>query len=387
MIEMLEQSRAKVVAMRLSGKLLHRDYQEFVPLVSVGGLAAQPRVNPWRFVGKLVKCCSRFFQQVDRPFRVVRAGWVGTRLIKDHAMKSTRFGSCLLCLLAAAELSAVASPASADTTLRWKFATGQKRNYVMTQKMAMKMEVMGKQIETSVTQTVDMTWEVKAVDKDGVADMVQTIDRVKLAMMAPTGNIELDTAKAEDPVGAPAPLITLFRSMTGSPFTSKVTPRGELRDVQVPAKVVDAFKNAGPAGAMLGNEESLKNMFGQSMIVFPEAPVAEGKSWNGTRKMPMPFGTMVMDITYTLEGTTGPVENIGIDTKVKIEPKEGVPIAIAVKSQDMKGHCRFDNSDGKLNSSDVVQKLTMTVTVQGQEFAQNIETTTKMDLKKDGGAK
>lgn len=302
-------------------------------------------------------------------------------------MKSKRFGSCLLCLLAAAALTAVASAASADTTLRWKFATGQKRNYVMTQKMAMKMELMGKQIETTVTQTVDMTWEVKEVDKDGVAEMVQTIDRVKLSMMGPTGNIDMDTAKVEDPAGAPAPLTTLFRAMTGTPFASKVTPRGELRDVQVPAKIVDAFKNAGPAGAMLGNEESLKNMFGQSLIVFPEGPVAQGKSWTGNRKMPMPFGTMVMDITYTLEGATGPVEKIGIDTKVKIEPKEGVPVSIAVKSQDMKGHCRFDNAAGKLNSSDVVQKLAMTVTVQGQEFVQDIETTTKMDLKDGASAK
>ncbi len=182
-------------------------------------------------------------------------------------------------------------------------------------------------------------------------------------------------------------MTTLFRSMTGSPFTSKVTPRGELRDIKVPPKIVDAFKNAGPLGAMLGTEESLKNMFGQSMIVFPEAAVAEGKSWNGTRKMPLPFGTMVMDITYTLEKATGPVQNIAIDTKVKIEPQEGAPIAITVKSQEMKGHCRFDNTAGKLNASDVVQKLSMLVTVNGQEVGQEIETTTKMDLKDEPSAK
>ena len=33
MIEILEQSTGNVVAMRLNGKLLHRDYQELVPLV------------------------------------------------------------------------------------------------------------------------------------------------------------------------------------------------------------------------------------------------------------------------------------------------------------------------------------------------------------------
>lgn len=303
-------------------------------------------------------------------------------------MKINKAASSLFCFLAV-----LASAAGADTTLRWKFATGQKRNYVMTQKIVMKQEIMGKQSETSLTQTMDMTWEVKSVDKDGVADMVQTIDRVKLSMIAPppVNNVELDTAHAENAPAEVSPLIKpmfdLFRSLTGSPFESKFTPRGELRDVKVPAKIVESFKNAGPAGAMF-SEDALKNLFSQSMIVFPDAGIAEGKSWNGTRKISMPFGTSVADITYTLEPATGPVQNIGIDAKVKIEPQPGSPVSITVKSQQMKGHCQFDNSAGKLNSSDMVQKMTMTVGFGGQEITQDVETTVKMDLKKDGsGAK
>ncbi len=29
------------------------------------------------------------------------------------------------------------------------------------------MDVSGKKLETTLTQTIDMTWEVKGVDKDG----------------------------------------------------------------------------------------------------------------------------------------------------------------------------------------------------------------------------
>jgi len=122
-------------------------------------------------------------------------------------------------------------------------------------------------------------------------------------------------------------------------------------------------------------------------VVFPEGAIAQGKSWKAARKLPMPFGTMVMDTTYTLEGAAGPVENIGIDVKAQIEPKEGSPIEIKVTSQQTKGHYRFDNSVGNLNSLEVVQKMSMTVTVNGQQFTQDLESTVKMELKNASDAK
>jgi len=302
-------------------------------------------------------------------------------------MKSARVRGLYQCILAATVCLVVAETAVADTTLRWKFAAGQKRSYVLVQKTAMKMEVMGKPIETSFSQTADITWDVKGIDKDGSADMTQTIDRVKFHMTGPTGNVDLDTTKAEDLPGPLEAMSKMFRSMTGSPFTMKFTPRGELRDVVVPPKLIDALKNAGPAGAMLGNDETLKNMTSQSIVAFPESAVATGKTWTALKKMPMPFGTMVMDTTYTLESASGPVENIGVDVKVKIEPKEGSPFDMKLKSQQAKGHYRFDNAAGFLKASELVQKLSMTVTAAGQEFTQDLETTVTMELKNDSAAK
>jgi Family of unknown function (DUF6263) len=303
-------------------------------------------------------------------------------------MKSARFGVSLLCLVAVVVFSAVGSAAGAETTLRWKFEKGQKLGYALTQKTSMKMEVMGMKTETTFTQTADMTWEVTGVDKDGNGELLQTIDRFRFhSKTQGAGEMDIDTANAQDPAGAPEAMTKLFRAIAGSPFKMKITPLGEISDFSVPAKVVEAFKDAGPAGAMFGSEESLKNMAGGSLVPFPEAAIAQGKSWNGVRKMPMPFGTMVMDTTYKLEAATSPIENIGLDVKVKIEPKEGVPVEVKVTSQDTKGHFRFDNSAGILTASDLVQKMTMTLTVSGQEITQDIETTSNFELKKDGGSK
>jgi hypothetical protein len=53
----------------------------------------------------------------------------------------------------------------------------------------------------------------------------------------------------------------------------------------------------------------------------------------------------------------------------------------------MKGHYRFDNSAGFLKSTDVVQKMSLGLTVNGQQIVQELESTVKMELKNDGDAK
>ena len=99
-------------------------------------------------------------------------------------MKKTRFGVSVSCLAAVVAFSSAATASAAETTLRWKFATGQKRAFVLTQKVVMAAEVQGRKVDTSFTQTTEMSWQIKGVANDGTADMVQTIDRIKFQMMA-----------------------------------------------------------------------------------------------------------------------------------------------------------------------------------------------------------
>src|SRR6516165_8472568 len=74
------------------------------------------------------------------------------------------------------------SPANAQVTLRYKFKQGETLNYDLDQKMKMEMAIAGQNINMSMTQTLDMTWKVESVDKDGKAKIVQKFDRVRLTM-------------------------------------------------------------------------------------------------------------------------------------------------------------------------------------------------------------
>ena len=306
---------------------------------------------------------------------------------EDLAMKSSRYGVCLTCLVVIL-LAAVGSAAGDDTTLRWKFTTGQKRSFVVNQSTVIKMDFSGNETVTKYTQTTEVSWDVKSVDKDGTADVLQTIDRIRFQVTSPPpgGNVDFDTANKEDAPGT-LPVSKLFRSIAGSQFKMKITPRGEVRDFTIPTKLVETIKSAGRDARMLGNEESIRNPCSQSLVIFPEAAVGPGgKAWTGSRKMPMPFGMIAWDATYTPEGATGPVANIGLDAKMtKLEPTHG--FEIKPKSQQMKGHYRFDNSAGVLKFSEVVQKMSMTLTAGGHQLPTELELSVKLELKGDGLAR
>ncbi len=302
-------------------------------------------------------------------------------------MKSTRFGVSVSCLAVVVVLGAAARANAADTTLRWKFVAGQKFVYGMIQKTAITSHAMDKKVEMTITQTMDMSWEIKSVGTDGTAEMVQTIDRIKLDMSGPAGNLALDTADAQDPQGVPEQMSKLIRAMAGAPFTAKVSRRGEFLDVKLPPKLLKAFEEAGPMATMFGGDDGLKKLFEQSMLVFPEEAISQGKSWKGVRKMPMPLGSMVINMTYTLLAPEGSDQKIGVDAKIEIEANKDAPVELKVTAQEMKGHYRFDNTAGILKSTDVVQKMTMTVNANGQQIDQDVESTVKLDLKKNSGSK
>jgi hypothetical protein len=275
-----------------------------------------------------------------------------------------------------------AASAQADETLRWKFSKGEKLHYLVTQKTSSKAEVAGQKIDTLMTQDIETTWEVQDVDSSGAAVMDQTIERIVFAMTGPGGEIKIDTKKDEKVEGPAASVAPLFKALAGNPCRLKMSARGEVSDVSIPAKLVEALKNAGPAAANnpLFTEEGFKRMLTQASLVLPDGAVAKGQTWKVTKSIPMAMiGTMVMDNVYTYEGPSDPADRISVAVKLDIQPKDGVPFEIKVTAQDSKGAFRFDRKAGVLRGSDLTQKMEMRITTNGQVILQNVDTATKME--------
>jgi hypothetical protein len=280
------------------------------------------------------------------------------------------------------------STAQAQTTLRYKFKEGEKLGYVMEQKMDMQMNVQGNNVQMNMTQTIDMTWHVKSVSKDGKAKMGQSFDRIRFTMDTPMGKVEFDSKDGKVPEGPLGQAVApVFQAMAGAELSLTMDPQGKTSDVEVPEKLADAIKNL-PGGGGLGNilsADSLKQMASQSRAALPDGPVTKGKTWVKNVDMKMPFGTMKVENISTYEGSSPrgdtKLEQIAIKPKMTIEPDPNSPVTIKLKEQDGKGTTYFDNNAGRMVETNLKQNMVMALSVMGMDIEQKIEQVVTMKLK------
>ncbi|MFO0889172.1 MAG: DUF6263 family protein [Isosphaeraceae bacterium] len=283
-----------------------------------------------------------------------------------------------------------AQPAFGAETLRWKFKPGETLKYTMVQETTQGIKAGGQDLSTNLNQTVDLHWNIKSVSPEGVADMSQTIDRVRTKVDSPLGGaFEFDSQAEQAPEGPIAGiLVPLLKGLVGAEFTFKMNGMGELTEVKVPQKLLDSLKNAGPAANAGGmfSEEGLKNLISQSSLSLPEAALEPGKSWDQKSRLAMPMiGTMVMDKTYTYQGPAGGgagVHKIELKTKVNLEPAADSNVAVKITSQEGKGEFSFDPQAGRVVKSRIDDQMQMSLSVQGQNIEQTTKTVTTMELKK-----
>jgi hypothetical protein len=304
-------------------------------------------------------------------------------MVSTH-LRRTAFGLLALTLVAAA-----AEPASAQTTLRYKFKKGEQLNYVLEQKITMAMNFMGKDINTEMSQTMDMTWDIKDVDASGNAKMTQKFDRIRLKMDGgPAGNIDYDSKDGKEPEGLIGKTIgPMFKALAGAEINMTMDAQGKVSDVKVPEKVAKALKSVPGGGAGFGDllsEDGLKHMMDQSGLQLPKEAISKGKSWDQNMEMKTTMATMKMEMVNTLEGPVKrdgkELERISQKPKISLSFSPDLPIKVNLKSQDNKGTAYFDNAAGRLVETNMVQKLEMAVSAGGMEIAQKMNQTATLKL-------
>jgi hypothetical protein len=295
----------------------------------------------------------------------------------------------VVCALAAASTTAGTQPARAAETLRWKFKPGETLRYTMVQETTQGMKAMGQDFKTSINQTIDLHWSVKNVGGDGVAELSQTIDRVRTKVEGPGNAFEYDSQEGKEPEGQIANLLTpMLKTLVGAEFSFKMNGRGQLSDIKVPQKLLESLRQAGPAAGAGGffSEEGMRNLISQSSLTLAEEPLEKGKTWPQQARIPVPMlGTMVLDKTYKFDGPTSQdagVDLILLETKVSLEPAADSNVAVRITSQKGTGEYTFDPNAGRVVSSKVNDKLQMSLSVMGQELEQSTDTVTRMTLAK-----
>jgi hypothetical protein len=300
----------------------------------------------------------------------------------------------MFAVLATPVLGASPESAARGATLRWKFKPGETLRYTMEQQTVTIVKTMGQEFKTTLTQTVNLHWSIKQISSDGLVDLTQTIDRVRTKIDSPITPFEYDSETGKAVEGpATAHLVPLLKAMVGAEFSFKMNERGELSAIKVPEKLLETIRQVQPAGGGGGvfSEEGMKNLITQSSLALPEAALDNGKTWTLQTKVPVPMiGTMVMNKSYTFHGPDSKeadLMQIGLNTKVTLEPAADANITVKIKSQEGKGDFTFDAAAGRMVASRVNDQMEMSLSVMGQDLDETTDTVTTMTLAKDRASK
>lgn len=282
-------------------------------------------------------------------------------------------------------LGGPAAPArAAAPVLQWKFTEGESLHYQMDQKTVTQVKGPNQDVKTTAAQTLDTTWTFVSVDKtSGTATVTQTIDRVRTKIENPFATFEYDSKSEKAPEGPFAAMIVpTLKALVGAKFQYKMTPQGELSDIQVPEGLVKALKEAGPTASNVGlfSEEGLKNMIHETSLILPRE-VEKGKSWTRQTKIPSPpIGNMLIDKTYTYEGTGADGDRITLSAKVSLEPDPKSPFEIKLGNQEGKGTFSFDSKAGRVSGSNVSEKVELLIKVMNTDVTQTNDISTAIKL-------
>ncbi len=271
---------------------------------------------------------------------------------------------------------------AAETPLVWKFQAGDEHHYRMSQSMEMDMTLgtSDREIKTGMTQVIDMTWKIEAVDDQGIATLEQTVDRVQMDMDAPgRQKMHFDTDSDESPSGFAAMLAPLFKAMTAEPSQMTITPRGKIQNFEMPESLAKAMK-ALPGAAAMGemfSDEGFRNMIQQSSLILPEPKdLNPGYEWTTKTEIENPqFGTMEITTTYSYLGSREvkgkPYEAFGITLQMDFGEGPG-GIKMDIVSHESEGVILFSRETGRLESSKMQQDMRMNISTGKQEIVQKM---------------
>jgi hypothetical protein len=341
-------------------------------------------------IGSLAGLMIASLRNQHRTLRSIRMRYIG---------KAIRLA--VMVVVALALMPQAGSRARAQEPLRWKFEQGQKLDYNMVQDMKMAGEggPLG-QMNMSMRQEMDMTWDVQNVNDKGEAVIKQKFDRIRTKMTMPIGGFEYDSQSTDPPQGTAAMLAPMYKAMTGSEFEVTMTDRGEIKDVKVPDEMLAAIKNS-PGAAMMGEmatSEGFKKMIKQGALELPVGPPEQGQEWKTDLTIENPVaGKQVVETTYRYEGT----KDVDGKTYALIRPQvkmdfgapgqnaEGQPaqaqqLNMKIADQSSEGEILFDPQAGRLHSSEMKQKFTLDMSAGGQAMKQKIDQTITVNVKPAG---
>ena len=133
--------------------------------------------------------------------------------------------------------------AEAKTTLRWRFQKGERLHYVLDADSVQDMKVPIPvpdplfDVKSTTSRTLESAWSVEDVATDGTARISLALERVRIAVKAPGGELSEDTKSETPPMSERSKAL---RDVIGGTLAFRMTQRGEVKDIKLSDRLAKA---------------------------------------------------------------------------------------------------------------------------------------------------
>ncbi len=236
---------------------------------------------------------------------------------------------------------------------RWQLSQGQDLNYQVEN--TVRLSVGQPPTDYRLDQQFNLTWTVKEIADDGTAQIQQVVERIVLKLDDPLGNLEYNSSTDEDPHGLAALMGPIFRAFREHPLTFRLSPDGEIVDLQVPEQVLTSMVH-GPLASPLSpfaSKEGLRHLFFEGIVQFQGTPWEPGVTWSTSNKTSNEvLGRQKVQRTfrYVREEQAGD-DTLAVIETTRIVINENDDKALLITVEGSAGEIRFNQTKGHLQSS------------------------------------
>ncbi len=261
---------------------------------------------------------------------------------------------------------ALCSTGAAAVTLQLKLAEGKTyyQRTVIDQHMVQTVMNMQQVMDQSMGTGVKM--DVLDVDGQGNMRIRSTYNWSMSKRTGPMGTLDYDSAKQPTPPAGAEP----FAALVGQGYVIRISPKGEVLDVNGVEELQAAVRKKLPPGAeadpALGalnqylDKNAIKQMVESSLSVYPDNPVEVGESWS-RKKVMSPMFELTIDSKWTLQKREAGIATIAATSSLRSNANKPVEaggmkmIFDLAGTQD--GTIRMQEATGMIVSGQAQQQL------------------------------
>ena len=274
--------------------------------------------------------------------------------------------------------------------IRWNLQQGDKLQATLQQTTEIETNIDTRKKKVSNDMLLIMDWQIDKVDGDRI-EMTQSINRIKLEIHRPSESAIETTLLDTDSPGKPTPGLAVHlheqvAKLVGTEFTVAMSSRGEILEVDISEASKATIRQA-PASMKLRElltESGLKEILGQSAIIFPEE--ANNKDWSVNMQTNNALGKVAKETTIKYEGKTdrngASVHTFAVTSSAKIVEASTAEDAPTMDDYSGWGTAWFANDAKPVFESNFENRMNLSRNYRDQKIISTVSTTTKMQVVK-----